>query len=101
VSAIVLIALAPFFGELIREINGLVIALFTFQVLVVVSFGFLTWFWLLSIYPASRMASFSFLSPVFGVFFGGLILGEDLNQNIVIALILVSSGVYFVSRRSA
>ena len=101
VSAIVLIALAPFFGELIREINGLVIALFTFQVLVVVSFGFLTWFWLLSIYPASRMASFSFLSPVFGVYFGGLILGEDLNQNIVIALILVSSGVYFVSRRSA
>jgi drug/metabolite transporter (DMT)-like permease len=99
VSAILLTALSPLFGDLIREINGVVLILFVIQVLVVVSFGFLTWFWLLSVYPASRMASYSFLSPVFGVFFGWLILGEKLTENIVVALTLVSVGVYLVSKR--
>ena len=100
VSAILLTGLSPLFGDLIREVNDIVVILFTIQVLVVVSFGFLTWFWLLSIYPASRMASYSFLSPVFGVFFGWLILGEKLTENIVISLLLVSVGVYLVSKKT-
>ena len=99
VSAVLLTGLSPLFGDLIREINNVVVILFVIQVLVVVSFGFLIWFWLLSVYPASRMASYSFLSPVFGVLFGWLILGEQLTANIVIALLLVSVGVYLTSKR--
>jgi drug/metabolite transporter (DMT)-like permease len=65
----------------------------------VVCFGFLIWFWVLSVYPASSMASFSFLSPVFGVIFGWLILGEKIDETIIIALLLVSLGVILVNRK--
>jgi drug/metabolite transporter (DMT)-like permease len=99
VSAVVLLALAPYFGELVRDLNSTHVALFTFQVLVVVCFGFLIWFWVLSVYPASSMASYSFLSPVFGVFFGWLILGEQMTSTFVIALALVCVGVYLVNRK--
>ncbi len=100
-SSILLLSVAPFFGEPIREMTATVITLFSIQVLVVVSFSFLLWFWLLSVYPASRMASYSFLAPVFGVFFGWLILDEALTEHILLALMLVSIGVYLVSRKPA
>jgi drug/metabolite transporter (DMT)-like permease len=101
VSAVILLAVAPYFGELVRDLNSIHVALFTFQVLAVVCFGFLTWFWVLSVYPASSMASYSFLAPVFGVFFGWLILGEQMTETIMIALVLVSAGVYLVNRKPA
>lgn len=100
VSAILVLAVAPLFGELIRDLNSTIVTLFTIQVLVVGCVGFLTWFWVLSIYPASNMASFSFLSPVLGVIFGWLILDETIDLTIIIALILVSLGVVLVNRKS-
>ena len=100
ISAVLLLSVAPFFGEPVREVTATVITLFSVQVLVVVSFSFLLWFWLLSVYPPSRMASYSFLAPVFGVFFGWLILDEALTEHILLALILVSIGVYLVSRKA-
>ncbi|MEM8790615.1 MAG: DMT family transporter [Pseudomonadota bacterium] len=99
VSAVLLIAIAPAFGEMIREVTPTILGVFAFQVLVVVSVGFLGWFWVLSVYPAAQMASFSFLSPVFGVFFGWLILDETISVRIVGALILVAVGIYLVNRR--
>ena len=100
VSAVVITAVSPLFGPLVRDITPMIIGLFTFQVLVVVCFSFSVWFWLLSVYPASKMASFSFLSPVFGVGFGWLILGEELSGSIVSALVLVCVGVYLVNQGS-
>ena len=64
----------------------------------VVCIGFLTWFWLLSVYPASRMASFGFLAPLFGVFFGWLILDEHLSLLTMVALVLVGTGIVLVNR---
>ena len=99
VSGPLLIALAPLFGDTIREVTPEILGIFAFQVLVVVSFGFLGWFWVLSIYPAPQMASFSFLAPVFGVFFGWLILGEAITFRIIGALILVAIGIFLVNHR--
>ncbi len=99
VSAIVLLLIAPLFGELVRELTPLIVGVFAAQVIFVVSIGFVVWFWILSVYPASDMASFSFLSPVFGVVFGWLILDEQLTGNIVFALILVGIGIVLVNRR--
>ena len=99
VSALVLVPVSFAFGPVIRELNALVVTLFAVQVLVVVCFSFLLWFWLLSVYPASRMASFSFLAPVFGVLFGALILDEVITTSLILALVLVSAGVYLVNRR--
>lgn len=100
VSAPIILILAPLFGPLIRDMTGTIVALFAFQVLAVVAFGFVTWFWVLSVYPASDMASFSFLAPVFGVIFAWGILNEPITADILIALTLVGAGIYCVNRRS-
>ncbi|MFK7944788.1 MAG: DMT family transporter [Paracoccaceae bacterium] len=99
ISAVVLLAVAPAFGPLIREVTPLILGIFTFQVLVVVCVGFLSWFWILRIYPASDMAAFSFLAPVFGVIASWLILGEQISLAIWSALVLVSIGISLVSWR--
>ncbi|MEM1198577.1 MAG: DMT family transporter [Pseudomonadota bacterium] len=98
VSAIVVLPMSPLFGDLIRDLTPTLIAIFAVQVLFVVSTAFLTWFWLLKIYPAAKVASYSFLSPLFGVFFGWLILGEHITIWILLALAMVSVGIVFVNK---
>jgi len=99
VSAPVLILVAPLFGDVIRDVTPLIIGLFSFQVLAVVAFGMLTWFWVLRHYPASDMTSFSFLAPLFGVLGGGLILGETITASIIGALAMVGAGIALISWR--
>jgi len=101
VSSVILIGLAPLFGDLIREVTPQIIGIFAFQVLVIICVGFLTWFWILTIYPASDMASFGFLAPIFGVFFGWLILKEDISMSIIAALVMVCMGIVLVNRKPA
>ncbi|CAD5110039.1 DMT family transporter [Zestomonas carbonaria] len=65
---------------------------------VVVSFlSYLTWFWLLRRYLASNMAVFSFMTPLFGVTFGVLILDEPLSLNFIAGSLLVLLGITLVS----
>lgn len=65
---------------------------------VVVSFvSYLTWFWLLRKYLASNLAVFSFITPLFGVTFGVVLLGEPLSVNFVLGAVLVLLGVVLVS----
>lgn len=99
VSAPMLLILAPFFGPLMREVAAIHLWGLAFQIVGVASLGFLVWFWLLSIYPASGVASFSFLSPVFAVLLGWLVLGEEIGFSIWFALVLVAVGVLLVNRR--
>lgn len=97
VSAPILLVASFWFGDLLRQPDPLIWFIFGFQVLVVVAIGFLAWFWVLSVYPAADMAVFSFLAPVFGVFFGWLILDEIVGWNILLALVLVSVGIAMVN----
>lgn len=97
ISAPILLGAAAIGGEYFREPTALTWYIFAFQVLVVVSVGFLTWFWVLSIYPVANMAVFSFLAPVFGVFFGWLILNEVLTLSLIIALLLIAVGIALVN----
>ena len=99
ISAAIMLPLAPVFGGLVRDFTPLIGGLFAFQVLVVVSFGFLMWFRVLAVYPASDMASFGFLTPLFGVMFGWLILGETITLEFVGALALVCAGIVLVNRK--
>jgi drug/metabolite transporter (DMT)-like permease len=99
VSAVLLLALAPLFGALIREPEWIHIAGLGFQAIVVVGLGYLMWFWLMTIYQANAVASFSFLSPVLAVFFGWAILGETIGVQIWIALGLVAAGITLINRR--
>ncbi len=100
VSTVLLLALAPLFGPLVRDLTTEILGIFAVQVVLVVAIGFLAWFWVLSIYPASSVASFSFLAPVFGVFFGWLLLDETITWRILAALALVGVGILLVNRKT-
>ncbi len=90
---------AMLMGPLVRELEPIHYWALAFQILCVASFGFLCWFWLLKIYPATSVASFSFLSPVFSVILGVLLLGETASPNLLAALVLVALGLYLINRR--
>jgi drug/metabolite transporter (DMT)-like permease len=65
---------------------------------VVVAFvSYLTWFWLLTRYMASRLSVFSFLTPIFGVTFGVLLLGEHFTLRFMVAAGLVLVGIALVN----
>ncbi len=99
VSAVLLFVLTYFVGHGLKDPTATHWMIFAFQVVFIVCIGFMTWFWVLSIYPASDMASFSFLAPLFGVLFGWILLGEDITWTIMIALALVGAGIILVNRR--
>lgn len=86
-------------ASVVREPSWTLLGVFAFQVTVVVSFGFVLFFWALSIYPASDMAAFSFLAPVFGVIASALILGEALSPAVIGSLALIALGIFLVSWR--
>jgi drug/metabolite transporter (DMT)-like permease len=66
---------------------------------VVVSFAsYLTWFWLLRRYLASRLSVFSFMTPLFGVTFGVVLLGDALTPAFGAGAVLVLLGITLVSR---
>ncbi len=75
-----------------------VLASLAFQIVLVASASYLTWFWLIRNYPATRLSSFSFLTPVLGVLAGGLLLGEALTPMVFIALGLVGAGIWVANR---
>lgn len=61
--------------------------------------SYLTWMWLLRHYPATQMSTFTFLTPVFALVFGVVLLNEPLTLQLVVALVGVALGIVLVSRR--
>lgn len=99
ISAPILMIPAWAIGDTVRSIEPIHLSGMAFQIICIASFGFLWWFWLLSRYPASGVASFSFLSPVLAVFFGWLILGETITPGTWGALALVALGLILINRK--
>lgn len=67
------------------------------QGMVIAFFTLLVWFWLLTHYLASRLAAFTFLSPLFGVGFGVLLLNDPLDATFVAGAAMVIAGVCIVN----
>ncbi|MFD1195966.1 DMT family transporter [Seohaeicola saemankumensis] len=99
VSAILLMIAAPLFGPLLRDPQIIHLLGLAYQIVAVASFGFLFWFFLMKMYPASGVASFSFLTPVLAVGFGWLILGEEIGPAVLAGLVLVAVGIVLINRR--
>ncbi len=74
------------------------IAALAYQCVIVAFISLLVWFRLLHRYQASRLVSFTFLTPLFGVILSGLLLGEQLTLLLWIGLGLVAAGIYLVNR---
>jgi drug/metabolite transporter (DMT)-like permease len=69
-----------------------------FQTVVVTFASYLTWFWLLRHYPATRLSAFTLLTPMFGLLAGVLMLGEPVTARLLVALAAVSLGIALVNR---
>ena len=61
--------------------------------------SYLAWMWMLRHYPATQMSTFTFLTPVFALVFGVVLLSEPLTLQLVLALLGVAAGIVLVSRK--
>ncbi len=81
------------------SLTGVAWASLLFQAVIVAFFSFLAWFWMLRRYLASRLSVFSFLTPLFGVAFGVLLLGDALEPRFLAGAALVLVGIVLVNLR--
>jgi drug/metabolite transporter (DMT)-like permease len=61
--------------------------------------SYLVWMGLLRVYPATQLSSFTFLTPVFALVFGVMLLNEPLTVQLVLALVGVAAGIVLVNRK--
>jgi drug/metabolite transporter (DMT)-like permease len=101
VSAPILGVGALLFGETMRAAPGTVaLASLAYQTLWVASVTFVVWFWLVVRYSASRLSAFTFLTPLFGVAVGHVVLHEPLTPAFAAAVAMVVAGLVLVNRTS-
>ncbi len=82
-------------------LSALSLASLAFQMVVVTFASYLAWFWLVRHYPATRVAAFTLLTPLFGLLGGVVLLGEPLTTRIVLALAAVCVGIALVNHATA
>jgi drug/metabolite transporter (DMT)-like permease len=78
--------------------SALSIAAFVYQAVWVVSVSFVVWFALILRYSANRLSAFTFLTPLFGVAAGYLVLNEPLTPAFALAVAFVALGLVLVNR---
>lgn len=98
---IVLLLAAALTGQTEVNWTPAVITAVVAQGVIISFFTLLVWFWLLTHYLASRLASFTFLTPLFGVGFGVLLLNDPLDSVFVMGAALVIIGVSIVNHPKA
>jgi probable blue pigment (indigoidine) exporter len=86
------------YGPPVIHLSGDLVWSFVYLVAILSVGASLLWFWLLSRGAASRVSAFYFLTPIFGLFFGALFLGESVGPADAIGLIAVASGIVLVQR---
>lgn len=99
VSAPFMAAVALVIGERITNMpSALALGSLAYQTVWVVGVTFVVWFALVARYSASRLSAFTFLTPLFGVAAGRLVLGEPLTPAFAGAVALVAAGLVLVNR---
>jgi drug/metabolite transporter (DMT)-like permease len=99
VSIPLLAAGAVVFGEHIDTMpSALAIGAVAYQAVWVVSVTYVIWFALIVRYSASRLSAFTFLTPLFGVAAGHLVLDEPLTAPFALAVAFVAMGLVLVNR---
>lgn len=86
---------AFFFDQpMINNPGTSVVVAILYQGLITGSFGFVAWNVLLQRYGAVSLHAFIFIMPLVGVVLSGLLLKEPIKGNILMALLLIGSGVF-------
>jgi drug/metabolite transporter (DMT)-like permease len=98
VSALVLPLLSLALGEPgVMRLTPVAVASLLYQGAIVAFATYLIWFWLLTRYLAGRLAVFGFLTPMAGVVFGVVLLGEPLTPVFGVGAVLVGAGIVLVN----
>jgi drug/metabolite transporter (DMT)-like permease len=99
VSIPILAGASLLFGETITQMPGaLSISLLAYQAFWVVGCTFVLWFALVKIYSPSKLSSFTFITPLFGVVAAYFILNDTLTLTFGAAALLVIAGLYLVNK---
>ena len=86
-------------GETLTRVpEPLALSLLAYQTIWVVGLTFLIWFALVKTYSASKLSAFSFITPLFGVVAGHVIMHDTLTPIFGVAAVLVMAGLYLVNR---
>ncbi|MBI3701228.1 MAG: DMT family transporter [Afipia sp.] len=86
-------------GERLTHMPGIVATVsMIYQTFWVVGITFLIWFFLIRTYSASKLSSFTFITPLFGVIGGYFIMHDSLTLAFAGAALLVMAGLYLVNR---
>lgn len=100
VSAVLLGLAVPLAGEAWpAKVSALSMGSMFFQTVIVTFASYLAWFWLVRHYPATRISSFTLLTPMAGLAFGVLLLGEPLTARLLVAMAGVALGLLLINRR--
>jgi drug/metabolite transporter (DMT)-like permease len=87
------------FGERMTMLpSAVALGAFAYQTVYAVSITFTIWFVLVVRYSAARLSVFTFLTPLFGVAAGHLVLGDPLTPAFAVAVALVAAGLLLVNR---
>ena len=100
VSALLVMPLAAAMGQFgTVAMNRMAWANMVFQSVFVTFASYLVWFWILRKYLASRVSVLSFLTPLFGVAFGVVLLHEVVGLRFALGAIMVLGGIVLVNLR--
>jgi drug/metabolite transporter (DMT)-like permease len=104
-SSLILLPLSFVLGEswvsTLAGMNAFAWSSLAVQTVVGAFASYLVWMWLLGHYPATKLSSFVFLTPVFALVFSSAWLGEPITTRLVAALVLVGIGIVLVNRKTS
>lgn len=86
-------------GETQATLTATLLASLAYQTVILSTLSYLAWFSLLRVYLASRLGVLSLLTPLFGIGFGILVLGDDLTSEFVAGATVILFGILLVSGR--
>ena len=99
VSAPMLALCAHLIGErVVATPSAVAVGSLVYQTVWISAVTYLAWFALIQRYSASRLSAFTFLTPLFGVAAGHLVLGDPLTPAFAAAVALVVGGLVLVNR---
>lgn len=102
VSSLLLLPASLVVGESgVHDPTPLIWLALAYQSVVVAFATYLAWFWLITRYPAGRLSAFGFLTPLFGMLSGALLLGETITPLLALAMLLVTAGLWMVNHAPA
>jgi drug/metabolite transporter (DMT)-like permease len=77
--------------------SGLALVGIMYQGIILGFFCFLVQASLLKYYSANTMASFTFLIPIYGVFYSIMLLGDPLTISLIIGTAMVATGIFTIN----